>query len=155
MLRTIAKHSGESVESVMKRHVCLSVCLSQWCVAWKSPLWQAINDTGLLFWRSANSQLGLVQKRKASPYSITKRRVPELIPVYGSQPARDVSHNLAVGCNYFPPGLQLPLQPLRGLLPISLLGEQRHDGCEQTVTRQRRGYDLNPGPSAPESSRTR
>ena len=39
--------------------------------------------------------------------------------------------NPAVGCHYFPPGLQLPPQPLRGLLPISLLGEQRHDGCEQ------------------------
>jgi len=39
--------------------------------------------------------------------------------------------NLAVGFHYFPPGLQLPSQPLRGLLPVSLLGEQRHDGCEQ------------------------
>jgi len=39
--------------------------------------------------------------------------------------------NLAVGCHYFLPGLQLPLQPLTGLLPVSLLGEQRHDGCEQ------------------------
>jgi len=39
--------------------------------------------------------------------------------------------NPAVGCHYFPPGLQLPSQPLRGLLPISLFGEQRHDGCEQ------------------------
>ena len=39
--------------------------------------------------------------------------------------------NPAVGCHYFPPGLQLPQQPLRGLLPISLLGEQRHNGCEQ------------------------
>jgi len=29
---------------------------------------------------------------KRSPYSITKRRVPELIPVLGSQPAGDVSH---------------------------------------------------------------
>jgi len=28
-------------------------------------------------------------------------------------------------------GLQLPSQPLRELLPVSLLGEQRHDGCEQ------------------------
>ena len=37
----------------------------------------------------------------------------------------------AVGCHYFPPGLQLPPQPLRGLLPILLLGEQRHNGCEQ------------------------
>jgi len=39
--------------------------------------------------------------------------------------------NPAVGCHYFPPGLQLPLQPLRGLLPILLLGEQRHNWCEQ------------------------
>jgi len=27
-----------------------------------------------------------------SPYSITERRIPELIPVFGSQPASDVSH---------------------------------------------------------------
>jgi len=39
--------------------------------------------------------------------------------------------NVAVGCHYFPPGPQLPSQPLKGLLPVSLLGEQRHDGCEQ------------------------
>ena len=39
--------------------------------------------------------------------------------------------NPAVGSHYCPPGLQLPFQPLRGLLPVSLLGEQRHDGCEQ------------------------
>ena len=39
--------------------------------------------------------------------------------------------NPAVGCHYFPPGIQLPSQPLKGLLPISLLVEQRHDGCEQ------------------------
>jgi len=29
---------------------------------------------------------------KGSSYSITERRVPELIPVLGSQRARDVSH---------------------------------------------------------------
>jgi len=29
---------------------------------------------------------------KGSPYSITERRVPELIPVLGSQPADDMSH---------------------------------------------------------------
>jgi len=39
--------------------------------------------------------------------------------------------NPAVGCRYFPPGSQLPSQPLRGLLPILLLGEQRIDRCEQ------------------------
>ena len=32
---------------------------------------------------------------QASPYSITERRVPELIPVLGSQPAGDVSHKPA------------------------------------------------------------
>ena len=32
-------------------------------------------------------------KGKGGPYSITQRRVTELIPVLGSQPACDVSHN--------------------------------------------------------------
>ena len=89
-----------------------------------------------------SSRLGLLQavtyivkgvKGKGSPYSITERRVPELIPVLGSQPAGDVSLliNPAVGCHYFPPGLQLSPQPLRGLQPVLLLAEQRHNGCEQ------------------------
>ena len=69
-------------------------------------------------------------KGKGSPYSITEQMIPELIPVLGSQPADEVI-NPAVGCHYFPPGLQLPSQPLRGLLPMSLLGEQRHDEYEQ------------------------
>ena len=32
------------------------------------------------------------KKGKGSPYSITERRVPQLIPVLGSQPAGDVHH---------------------------------------------------------------
>ena len=32
------------------------------------------------------------KKGKGSPYSIAERRVPELIPILGSQPAGDVSH---------------------------------------------------------------
>jgi len=39
--------------------------------------------------------------------------------------------NPVVGCHYFPPDPQLPPQPLRGLLPVLLLGEQRHNGCEK------------------------
>ena len=39
--------------------------------------------------------------------------------------------NPKVGCHYFLPGLQLPPQPLRGLLPVLLLGEQRYSGCER------------------------
>jgi len=52
--------------------------------------------------------------------------VPELIPVLGSQPADDVSHRPLLSARP-----AVTLQPLRGLLPILLLGEQRHDGCEQ------------------------
>jgi len=36
--------------------------------------------------------LGGKGKGEGSPYSITERRVPELISVLGSQPAGDVSH---------------------------------------------------------------
>jgi len=67
------------------------------------------------------------------PYSIAERRVPELIPILGSQPAGDVSHK---------PGGRLPLLSTRpaltlatfkraALLLISLLGEHKHDECEQ------------------------
>jgi len=42
----------------------------------------------------------LTPAKKGSPYSITERRIPELIPVLGSQPAGDVSHK---------PGGRLPL----------------------------------------------
>ena len=41
---------------------------------------------------------------KGSPYSITERRVPELVPVFGSQPAGEVSHK---------PGSRLPLLSAR------------------------------------------
>ena len=41
-----------------------------------------------------------VKKGKGSPYSTAERRVPELIPVLGSQPEGDVSHK---------PGGRLPL----------------------------------------------
>ena len=44
------------------------------------------------------------KKGKGSQYSITKRRVPEPIPVLGSQPASDVSHK---------PGGRLPLLSAR------------------------------------------
>jgi len=43
--------------------------------------------------------LGL-KKDKGSPYSVTEHRVPELIPVLGSQPAGDVNDK---------PGGSLPL----------------------------------------------
>ena len=36
--------------------------------------------------------MSVCKKGKGSPYSITERRVPELIPVLDSQPAGDVNH---------------------------------------------------------------
>jgi len=70
------------------------------------------------------------EKGKGSLYSITERRVPGLIPVVGSLPAGDVSHKPG-GRLPLLSALQLPPQPLRWLLPILLLCEQRHNGCEQ------------------------
>jgi len=42
-------------------------------------------------------------KGKGSPYSTTDRRVTEIIPVLGSQPAGDVSHKPGGRLYYFPP----------------------------------------------------
>jgi len=53
---------------------------------------------------TATTATETVKKRKGSPYSITERRVPELILVLGSQPAGDVSHK---------PGGRLPLLSAR------------------------------------------
>ena len=68
-------------------------------------------------------------KGKRSPHSTAERRVPELIPVLGSQPAGDVSHK---------PGGRLPLLTARPAVTRAtlkraatnlLFGEQRHNGC--------------------------
>ena len=54
--------------------------------------------------RHVQSRGTRLKKGKDSPYSISERRVPELIPVLGSQPAGDVSHK---------PGGRLPLLSAR------------------------------------------
>ena len=48
---------------------------------------------------------------KGNPYSITERRVPQLIPVLGSQLAGDVSHN---------PGGRLPLLSARPAVTLAI-----------------------------------
>ena len=52
------------------------------------------------------------KKGNGSPYSITERRVPELIPVLGSQAAGDVSHK---------PDAWLPLLSARPAVTIATL----------------------------------
>ena len=49
---------------------------------------------------------------KGSPYSTAERRVPELIPVLGSQPAGEVSHK---------PGGRLPLLSARAAVAPTTL----------------------------------
>ena len=51
-------------------------------------------------------------KTKGSPYLITEHRVPELIPVLGSQPAGDMSHK---------PGGRLPLLSARPAVILAIL----------------------------------
>jgi len=106
-----------------------------------------IGDSGYLSGR---------RKGKVSPYSIAERGVPELIRVLGSQSAGDVSHK---------PGGRLPLLSARPAVTLATLkegccqfrclvnrGTMRVNSLPETVTRQRRGCDLNPGRTAPESS---
>jgi len=45
-----------------------------------------------------NTTNNINKKGKGSPYSITERRIPELIPVLGSQPAGEQRHD---GCEKF------------------------------------------------------
>jgi len=49
---------------------------------------------------------------KGSRYSIAERRIPELIPVLGSQPAGDVRHK---------PGSRLPVLPARPAVTLATL----------------------------------
>ena len=63
-------------------------------------------------WAYATNGGWLTLYKKGSAYSITERRVPELIPVLGSQPAGDVSHK---------PGGRLPLLSARpAITPATL-----------------------------------
>ena len=59
-----------------------------------------------------SSHVFITLKGKRSPYSIAERRVPELIPVLGSQPAGGVSHK---------PGGRLPLLSARPAVTPAIL----------------------------------
>jgi len=64
-----------------------------------------------------NKEVNVKQRRavdranQMSPYSITERRVPELIRFLAVSLQVMCVINPAVGCHYFSPGLQLPQQP--------------------------------------------
>ena len=58
--------------------------------------------------------------KKGSPYLITERRVPELIPVLGSQTAGDVSHK---------PDGRLPLLSARSAVTVACCELRQHYVC--------------------------
>ena len=66
--------------------------------------WMWNLDRGLSPTSGTKVPSGVIKEGKGSHYSITERRVPELIPVLCSQPAGDVSHK---------PGGRLPLLSAR------------------------------------------
>jgi len=115
---------------------------------------QMSDTSGSKFWIS--EWLFETWKSKGNPYSITERWVPELIPVLGRQPTGDVSHK---------PGNRLPLlfaEPAVTLATLKRAATNEQclvnremtgvNSLPKTVTRERRDCDLNPGPTAPESS---
>jgi len=76
------------------------------------PMVQLPYAIGTLAACSLATRDGQTKKGKGSPYSITEHRVPELIPVLGSQPAGDVSHK---------PGGRLPLLSARPAVTLATL----------------------------------
>jgi len=111
----------------------------------------------LITWTHIAPRRTSIKKDKGSPYSIPERTVPELIPVFGSQPADDVSHK---------PGSRLPLLSARpAVTPATLKRAATNFAAwwtearwvwtvclTKTVIQQHCDCDLNPGPTAPESS---
>ena len=65
-----------------------------------------------------------VKGGKGSPYSTTERRVPELIPVLGGQPAGGVSHK---------PGGRLPLLSARPAVTLATIKRAATNFAEQWV----------------------
>ena len=87
-------------------------------------------------------------QRKSRAYLTAERRVPQLIPVLGSQPASDASHK---------PGGRLSLLSARPAVTLATFkravtnfrclvnrGTTGVNSLCKTVTRQRHGCDLNP-----------
>jgi len=78
------------------------------CPVCPPPLKSALN---LLKQKDPKATYIGVKKGKGSLYSITERRVPELIQVRGSQPAGDVSHKPGGRLPLFSPARSYPRNP--------------------------------------------
>ena len=100
---------GRSGDKLLHANSCVSCRMSDGLLhglngmtCWNDLVLIASELEASVKWRE---RFSIVKKKgKGSPYSITERRVPELIPVLCSQPADDVSHK---------PGGRLPLLSAR------------------------------------------
>ena len=77
----------------------------------------------------------MYEKGKGSPYSTAERRVPELIPVLGSQPAGDVTHK---------PGGRLPLLSARPAVTPATLNRAATGGAAGTLAARGGGQICRP-----------
>ena len=91
-------------------------------------------------------------KVKATHTRLTSVGFPQPIPVLGSQHAGNMSHKPGGRLPLFSARPAVILATLKRALPTLLLGEEGVNNLPKTVTRHRHDCDLNPGPSAPESS---
>jgi len=117
---------------------------------------QAERQLEYVIFAIGNSQVRLPRERcvktlqvKVAHTRVPSVEVPDLIPVLGSQPAGDVSYKPGGRLPLFSARPAVTLATIRGLLPVSLVGEQRHDGrepfakdCYPTASRLR----FEPGP---------
>jgi len=67
-------------------------------------------------------------------YLKTKHHSESVVPLFTKKPA--------AGCHYFPPGPQLPSQPLRGLLPVVKVDRRIRWPYTTTILRLRIGARL-------------
>ena len=101
MISSASRHFGVWLQLAVRDSIIIGV--SAGCV-----FLLAVAFIGSLIYRPVE----LKSTGKGSPYSIAERRVPELIPVLGSQPAGDVNHK---------PGGRLPLLFARPAVTLATL----------------------------------
>jgi len=102
------------------RNKCWYVCITVSCDIY----WTVHNFPSI--WAQPPSKKGT-----GSPYSNTERRVPEMIPVLGSQPAGDVSHKLGGRLPLLSATPAVILATLKAAATNFAAWWQRHNGCEQ------------------------
>ena len=134
LTKTLASSPGVNKSSSHIKRKCVLTCCECSMESRKWTTWEELVVIVIFLLTVKRSvfavwlQMVGQSKKMGKKVKVAHTRLPRLLAV-----SLQVTWviNQAVGCHYFPPGLQLPLQPLRGQLPILLLDEQRHNGCEQ------------------------